>query len=81
MSTKFKVGDHVRWNSEAGHVSGKHTTLHPMTAPARIVDGALTYLPRVARMACALPQSAGKSTTTRVLNHAHSSRLADGLPE
>ena len=59
----------------------KHTTLHPMTAPARIVDGALTYLPRVARMACAVPQSAGKSTTTRVLNHAHSSRLADGLPE
>jgi hypothetical protein len=23
MPTNFKVGDHVRWNSEAGHVSGK----------------------------------------------------------
>ena len=23
MSKEFKVGDHVRWNSEAGHVSGK----------------------------------------------------------
>ncbi|MGH7003899.1 MAG: DUF2945 domain-containing protein [Alphaproteobacteria bacterium] len=22
MSARFKVGDHVRWNSEAGHVSG-----------------------------------------------------------
>ncbi|ACI94557.1 conserved hypothetical protein [Afipia carboxidovorans OM5] len=23
MARKFKVGDHVRWNSEAGHVTGK----------------------------------------------------------
>ena len=23
MSKYFKVGDHVRWNSEAGYVSGK----------------------------------------------------------
>jgi hypothetical protein len=23
MAAKFKVGDHVTWNSEAGHVSGK----------------------------------------------------------
>jgi hypothetical protein len=23
MTEKFKVGDHVTWNSEAGHVSGK----------------------------------------------------------
>lgn len=22
MAAKFKVGDHVTWNSEAGHVSG-----------------------------------------------------------
>jgi hypothetical protein len=28
MTTKFKVGDHVRWNSEAGHVSGKITKVH-----------------------------------------------------
>ncbi len=26
--SKFKVGDHVRWNSEAGHVSGKITKVH-----------------------------------------------------
>ena len=25
---KFKVGDHVRWNSEAGHVSGKIIKVH-----------------------------------------------------
>lgn len=28
MSHAFKVGDHVRWNSEAGHVSGKITRVH-----------------------------------------------------
>lgn len=25
---KFKVGDHVKWNSEAGHVSGKIIKVH-----------------------------------------------------
>lgn len=24
----FKVGDHVKWNSEAGHVSGKIIKVH-----------------------------------------------------
>ena len=28
MSHEFKVGDHVRWNSEAGHVSGHITKVH-----------------------------------------------------
>lgn len=28
MSTTFKIGDHVRWNSEAGHVSGKIIKVH-----------------------------------------------------
>lgn len=28
MTGKFKVGDHVRWNSEAGYVSGKITRVH-----------------------------------------------------
>ena len=28
MAPKFKVGDHVSWNSEAGHVSGKITKVH-----------------------------------------------------
>lgn len=28
MSQKFKVGDHVSWNSEAGRVSGKITKVH-----------------------------------------------------
>jgi hypothetical protein len=28
MTTKFRVGDHVRWNSEAGHVSGKIIKVH-----------------------------------------------------
>jgi hypothetical protein len=28
MTTKFNVGDHVRWNSEAGHVSGKIVKVH-----------------------------------------------------
>ncbi len=24
----FKIGDHVKWNSEAGHVTGKITKVH-----------------------------------------------------
>lgn len=28
MSTKFKVGDHVGWNSEAGRVSGRIVKIH-----------------------------------------------------
>jgi hypothetical protein len=28
MTTRFKVGDHVTWNSEAGHVSGKIVKVH-----------------------------------------------------
>ncbi|WP_026535228.1 DUF2945 domain-containing protein [Arthrobacter sp. H14] len=28
MSGNFKVGDHVRWNSEAGHVEGKILKVH-----------------------------------------------------
>lgn len=28
MPSKFKVGDHVSWNSEAGRVSGRITKVH-----------------------------------------------------
>jgi len=28
MTEKFKIGDHVRWNSEAGWVSGKIIKVH-----------------------------------------------------
>jgi len=28
MTKRFKVGDYVTWNSEAGHVSGTITKLH-----------------------------------------------------
>lgn len=28
MSTSFKVGDKVRWNSEAGEIHGKITKVH-----------------------------------------------------
>ncbi|MBS0181429.1 MAG: DUF2945 domain-containing protein [Nitrospira sp.] len=28
MAKKFKVGDHVGWNSEAGHVSGTIIKVH-----------------------------------------------------
>jgi len=28
MQRKFKVGDHVTWNSEAGRVSGKSIKVH-----------------------------------------------------
>ena len=32
MAAKFKVGDHVSWNSEAGHVSGKIIRVHTKDA-------------------------------------------------
>lgn len=28
MVDQFKIGDHVKWNSEAGHVSGKIIKVH-----------------------------------------------------
>ena len=28
MAAKFKVGDHVTWNSEAGHVTGTIIKVH-----------------------------------------------------
>ncbi|HET8941215.1 MAG TPA: DUF2945 domain-containing protein [Rudaea sp.] len=28
MSNAFKIGDHVRWNSEAGYVTGHITKVH-----------------------------------------------------
>jgi hypothetical protein len=28
MKTTFKTGDHVRWNSEAGYVSGRIIRIH-----------------------------------------------------
>ncbi len=28
MGNSFKVGDHVKWNSEAGHVLGKIIKIH-----------------------------------------------------
>ena len=32
MAAKFKVGDHVTWNSETGHVSGKIIKVHTKDA-------------------------------------------------
>ena len=32
MAARFKVGDHVTWNSEAGHVSGKIIEVHTKDA-------------------------------------------------
>jgi hypothetical protein len=32
MASKFKVGDHVTWNSEAGHVSGRIIKVHTKDA-------------------------------------------------
>lgn len=28
MATQFKIGDHVTWNSEAGHVTGHIIRVH-----------------------------------------------------
>ena len=36
MTRKFKVGDHVRWNSEAGHVSGTIVKVHTKDADYKV---------------------------------------------
>lgn len=28
MKNAFKIGDHVKWNSEAGHITGKIIKIH-----------------------------------------------------
>jgi len=33
MAHAFEVGDHVRWNSEAGHVSGRIIKVHTRDTP------------------------------------------------
>jgi hypothetical protein len=33
MTKRFKIGDHVRWNSEAGHVSGTIIAIHTSDFP------------------------------------------------
>lgn len=33
MATKFAIGDHVRWNSEAGEVSGVIIAVHTSDFP------------------------------------------------
>jgi hypothetical protein len=33
MAGRFKIGDHVTWNSEAGHVSGTIIAVHTSDFP------------------------------------------------
>ena len=33
MTKKFAVGDHVRWNSEAGYVQGTISKIHTQDVP------------------------------------------------
>ncbi|WP_303904121.1 DUF2945 domain-containing protein [Thiohalomonas denitrificans] len=35
MARRFKVGDHVRWNSEAGYVTGRIIHVHTRDAEYR----------------------------------------------
>ncbi|MAL97670.1 DUF2945 domain-containing protein [Hydrocarboniclastica marina] len=55
MSRKFKVGDHVRWNSEVGHVTGKILKVH--TADTE-------FMGRMRRASPAEPQYEIKSDKT-----------------
>jgi hypothetical protein len=36
MTHKFKIGDHVSWNSEAGHVSGKIIKVHTINVDYKV---------------------------------------------
>jgi hypothetical protein len=39
MANRFKAGDHVRWNSEAGHVTGRIIRLHTNDTEYAFVEG------------------------------------------
>ena len=74
MTTKFKIGDHVRWNSEAGHVSGKIVKVH-------ISD--FDYKGHAHRASAADPQYEIKSDKTEHIadaqgHRAAQDRLSDG---
>ncbi len=55
MGKRFKVGDHVRWNSEAGYVSGRIIEVHTHDTP---------YKGHMRRCSEADPQYAIKSDRT-----------------
>jgi hypothetical protein len=59
MAAKFKVGDHVTWNSEAGHVSGKIIKIH--TKDADYKDTRITR----ARMIRSMKSRATRPTKSR----------------
>ncbi|HEX7380977.1 MAG TPA: DUF2945 domain-containing protein [Nevskiaceae bacterium] len=55
MTQRFKVGDHVRWNSEAGYVTGRIIAVHTQDTD---------YKGHVRRCTPADPQYAIKSDRT-----------------
>ncbi|WP_427131574.1 DUF2945 domain-containing protein [Pseudarthrobacter sp. S9] len=44
MTQKFKVGDQVQWNSEAGYVEGQITKVHTRDTPGRGAEENLVLL-------------------------------------
>ena len=63
MTKKFKVGDHVTWNSEAGHASGKVTKVHTENVDYK---GYTTTRPRTSRNMRSRAIRASTSRCTRV---------------
>lgn len=55
MAHEFEVGDHVRWNSEAGHVTGRIVKVH---------TNDIDYKGHIHRCSPADPQYAIKSDKT-----------------
>ncbi|HET7306456.1 MAG TPA: DUF2945 domain-containing protein [Gammaproteobacteria bacterium] len=55
MPQQFKVGDHVRWNSEAGYVSGHIVRIH---------TGDFSYKGHIRRASADEPQYEIKSDKT-----------------
>ena len=78
MSRRFEIGDHVRWNSEAGHVSGKIIKMHtrdtrlqgdPRT-PARMIHSTRSRATRPTTSPCTRARRCTRSTERCVLHHA-----------
>jgi DUF2945 family protein len=59
VSDRFMVGDHVTWNSEAGHVSGTIIKVHTQD----VITGATPTMP--ARTSLSMKSRATRPITSR----------------
>ena len=72
MAKRFKTGDHVIWNSEAGHVSGKIIKVHTLDVDYK------EHIHRVRKVDAAIDHwAAGATSRSKIHRTARSRRNCD----